>query len=149
MLGVVHVDLIVRDMEVSRPFYERLGFSVVEDATVQGAAVEFYSKGAAESMRLVMLEPAGGISGGAMIELMEFTTESGRDFPVAYGAESPSIRNFTMMVDDLDATLDTLAKAGVKPASRIIRMRLPKLGSSRIVFVHDPDGNLIELVDRR
>ena len=149
MAGVIHVDLMVKDMAASLRFYETLGFSVIEDAVIQGAAVAFYSNGAADEMRLVMLQPPGGIGLGAMVELMELRMPEGESAPVASGGapSAPSIRNFTIAVADIDACLAKLATIDVKPASRMIRMQLPQLGNNRIVFVRDPDGNLVELVD--
>lgn len=149
MAGVIHVDLMVNDMTASLRFYEALGFSVIEDAVVQGAAVAFYSNGAADEMRLVMLKPPGGLGLGAMVELMELRMPEGEAATVTAreSEPAPSIRNFTIAVDDVDACLAKLATIDVKPASRTIRMQLPKLGNNRIVFVRDPDGNLVELVD--
>jgi len=150
-MSVIHVDLVVKDMSASLRFYELLGFAIIEDAVIQGAAVAFYSNGAAESMRLVMLQPPGGAGFGAMVELIELRMPAGESVPVAPSdaSSAPSIRNFTIAVGDIDAALAKLATVDAKPVSRVIRMQLPKLGNSRIVFVPDPDGNLVELVDAR
>ncbi len=154
---VVHTDLIVRDMDASLAFYtEQLGFVVAEDTIVEGAAPAFYSAGTAKSMRLVMLQSSSlALQYASMIELLELrpkdeprskegprSTVRGR---VKDGA--PSIRNLAFAVRDLEATLEELKQWGTLPVSEIIPIDLPKLGKSKIVFIQDPDDNLIELIE--
>ena len=153
MTTLVHVDLQVRDMQRSIKFYtEQLGYAVVEDAVVENGPAEFYAPGA-KSMRLVFLRPLSRALFGSMVELMEFRSQDGRILPPAGANDgarsSASMRNLSFLVDSLDSTLAQLAAAGIKPLSDIYTVELPRLGRSRIVFIHDPDANLIELIESR
>jgi catechol 2,3-dioxygenase-like lactoylglutathione lyase family enzyme len=151
MAALVHVDLVVRDLKRSMKFYVDLfGCTVVEDAVLTGAVVDFYSRGKAASMRIVLLKVMPSmLMMGMMIELMEFTPKVASEPVVirdASEAPLPSILNLTFLVDDIAAVLE---KSGAKPISPVIEISLPKSGDARLVFIRDPDGNLIELAERR
>lgn len=151
MASLIHVDLLVRDMDASLAFYEHLGCTIAEDAVVRGPVVDFYSEGRADSMRLVMLDLPGARALAARIELMDCRTRDGRSLFTESSDRhaSPGIRNFAILVPDVEDVLERLADIGVAPASSVMAIDLPRLGESRIAFVRDPDGNLLELVDTK
>jgi catechol 2,3-dioxygenase-like lactoylglutathione lyase family enzyme len=136
--ALLHADLLVRDLERSLQFYVGLlGCTVVDQAELEGAVPAFYSHGAARRMRLVMLQVSSG-PWGAMLELMQLESPGA---PAAGGA------HVTFLVADLDAACVRLAEGGVLLAGPVERVDLPRLGSSRIAFVHDPDGHVVELIE--
>ncbi|HVY49280.1 MAG TPA: VOC family protein [Minicystis sp.] len=152
MVTLVHVDLVVRDLEASLRFYrDRLGCTLVEEGEVTGAVPAFYSGGRSSSMHLVLLKASPAMF-GVMVELMAFAPgAAGEPLDVRYGSVGsvPSIYNLTFLVDDLDAFVARLEAEGVAPASPPMEVALPKSGATRIQFIRDPDGNLLELVDKR
>src|SRR5262249_31325332 len=92
--------------------------------------------------------------------LMQFEPKpGGAPVEVAHGGPDriPSICNLTFLVDDLDATLAKLdayydgLPSDPKPqaASPPFDIDLPKSGRATIVFVRDPEGNLIEIAQRK
>ncbi len=136
--ALLHADLLVRDLERSLDFYVRvLGCTIVDRADLEGPVPAFYSGGAARRMRLVMLRASSG-PWGAMLELMQLDPPGA---PAAGGA------HVSFLVADLDAACARLTDAGVPLAAAAATVALPRLGSSRIAFVRDPDGHVVELVE--
>lgn len=144
---LLHVDLVVKSIERSLAFYvDLLGARVVEDTVVQGTLPQFYSGGAADSMRLVMLRlPCGRFQLGHMIELLELLPRDGATPDAANPGRAPAW-NLTLSVQNLDETVATLAGAGVELLVPPTVIELPKLGRARLILARDPDGNLVEIV---
>ena len=143
-MKLIHVDLVVRDMARALSFWvDGLGGKIVEETVLAGEAAEFVTSGRADAVRLIFI--ALPTEGGAesLIELME---PRWRD--AARPAEPPAdfTGNLTLWVGDLDATLVRLASRGVTPCSGLFEIELSRLGKSRMTFLRDPDGHLIELV---
>src|SRR5262249_6420330 len=94
------------------------------------------------------LEPAFG----AMIELVELRARPDASLPSRAGSANmmfPSIMNLALVVPNVDAELARLRSLGVEAASPVMQVDLPSRGATRIAFLHDPDDNLIELVERK
>ncbi|MDB4955285.1 MAG: non-ribosomal peptide synthetase/polyketide synthase [Myxococcales bacterium] len=143
---LAHVDLVVRNMERSLAFYVGcLGCSIAVDTQIDGPGADFYSGGTGSTMRLVLLQlNVGGKPFGGMIELLEPSGELAtppEPRPRGYG-----IRNFTIAVESLSASLAELSAKGVVPWRETI-VDLTQRGQGKIAFIADPDGNWIELVE--
>ena len=136
MIALLHADLVVRDLERALAFYVGLlGGTVADDAVLEGAVPALYTGGRSRRMRLVMVRLAPF---GAMLELMAFEP------PATPRAGDVHI---SLLADDLVATRDRLAAAGIELVGEVMAVSLPALGPSRIAFVRDPDGYLVELVE--
>jgi lactoylglutathione lyase len=66
-------------------------------------------------------------------------------FPYGRGDQAPTrfdtaINHFCFIVPDLDATAETLARAGIVPTRELATPE------GRVLFIHDPDGNMVELM---
>jgi catechol 2,3-dioxygenase-like lactoylglutathione lyase family enzyme len=153
MKQILHVDLLVANAERSLAFYvDALGCTVVEDAVVQIPSIAILTRGATDRVRLVLLRMPGTDATGVqpMIELMELQLSGGATVPVRFGsldAPLPSLWSFSLLVYDIDAVIGELANAGIATATPVDVVPLPRLGTCRMAFVRDPDGNLIEIVD--
>lgn len=66
-------------------------------------------------------------AGGQQVHLIE------GEVPAGHG------EHFALLVGDLDATIDELRDRGIKVSDSMT------IGTSLQAFLHDPDGNLIEL----
>jgi len=138
---ILHADFFVRSMDSALGFYcEKLGFSVVDDAMLRGAAARLLSNGRYNALRLILLK-VNDI--GAMLELVEFQLDSALSADAAIPRRKGWI---SILVDDLDELIDRLLTKALSPASQVLEVHLPKIGSSRIVFYTDPDDNGIEFV---
>jgi lactoylglutathione lyase len=72
---------------------------------------------------------------------LELTYNIGREEPYEIGT---GYGHIAVSVDDLDATLDGLAKLGIEPERAPYTVRE---GGSRLCFVRDPDDYRIELLE--
>jgi catechol 2,3-dioxygenase-like lactoylglutathione lyase family enzyme len=135
-----HVGMRVSDLERAAKFYEdAFGATRMCDAFgIDGELAEMVTvgpKGVA-----VKLLPMSFEQGGA-IELFEFTEP--RKPMVATHASEDNLMHYAIQVEDTDAALVRAEAAG---ATRIWPEVLP-MGKLRIVYVTDPDGNVIEILD--
>lgn len=128
-----HAGVSVSDLERSHAFYaDVLGFTTVEDA------FEFKEK----NLRGLVLVNATG----TRVELFcrEGSKPSGPHHPI----ESTSVQGwfqFAMRVPDIRHTYDSVVAAGATP---IFEPRTAPDGVSLVAFVGDPDGNLVEFLQR-
>lgn len=137
---LIHVDMFVRSIENSLKFYvDGLGFSIVDDFDVSGSLVRYASKGVHEAYRIVLLQIRFG---SAMLELMEFIDGKNNDKSI-FGHTV-----FTILVPSLEQQLRELCKKGIYPSSEVFTVFTKKIGTSRIVFFEDPDGNLVEFLEK-
>lgn len=125
-----HVTLSVRDLSVAEGFYKGLGFEQV-----------YRWQDEAGSLQICHLR-----LGQALLELYCFRPEDEPELSVPPWASGfrLGLRHFGLQVDDLDRALDALHGAGMlmdKPS--------PVKGQTcnRYVFILDPDGNSIELLE--
>ena len=136
---VHHVGLQVSDIDRAGAFYvAALG------ARWMVMPLAFEGDGAVQAMghegvklRLAML----GL-GDAMLELFEFT---GDDVPAwARRPREGRLPHLAVHVEDTDAALERVEAAG----GQRIWPEVDRFGRARVVYVHDPDGNVVELLDK-
>jgi lactoylglutathione lyase len=125
-MDLIHTCYRVTDPDASLGFYEALGFEKRRELPIRDEAVNYFL----------------GIPGHDSPELeltYNFETpENGYDVGTGYG-------HIALTVDDLDATLTSLAAKGIEPERPPYSVRQ---GGSRICFVRDPDGYRVELIER-
>ena len=125
MSELIHTCYRVLDLERSVAFYEKLGFEERRRLPIREEAVNVFM----------------GLPGdGDRLELTyNFDTpEAGYEIGTGYG-------HIAVTVDDMDATLETLAREGIEPERPPYTVRE---GGSRLCFVRDPDGYRVELIER-
>ena len=140
VLRMTHIGVCVSDLERSLRFYrDGLGFRFRSEFHVQGEPSDTLLQLHDVDLHAVYLE-----RDGMRIELLHYTS------PVAVGAgtirpmNARGLTHLSLRVDDLEATLQELRAvgAGVLQGSRI---DIPGFEAAA-VFISDPDGTLIELV---
>jgi lactoylglutathione lyase len=123
----LHTMLRVTDPEQSRKFYEALGMELRRESPI-------IRNGELEATLYFLGFPG-------QEEELELTFNhdgSTYDLGTAYG-------HVAIGVDDLDATLASLAQQGIEPEKPPYQVRE---GGSWLCFVRDPDGYRIEIIDR-
>jgi catechol 2,3-dioxygenase-like lactoylglutathione lyase family enzyme len=138
-----HVAITVSDTERSLGFYcDLLGLEKVEQHPLEGDKIEKalgLSGARAQSTRL----SAPGTP-SILIDLMEFhAPETGKCIPPSGAVGST---HFCLAVDGLADVYETLTAKGVEFVSEPVTFELTE-GSVTVVFTHDPDGNVVELMD--
>ena len=127
MATFLHTMVRVTDPAPSRSFYEALGFTYSRDLDiVRNGELEatnyFFSLGDSKSV-------------------LELTyNHDGRTYELGTG-----YGHIALAVDDMQASLASLAQQGIEPEREPYRLRE---GGSLLCFVQDPDGYRIELIDR-
>jgi catechol 2,3-dioxygenase-like lactoylglutathione lyase family enzyme len=129
-----HVGISVADLEQARAWYCRaLGLAVENEFAVTGT-----------DLRGIMLRHPGGYR----IELLHRPGSAPGiepDSPLA-AAGTRGYGHFCLCVDDVDAEFGRLIAAGA--TARMPPSPSPRAGA-RVAFLADPEGNLIELLDRK
>jgi glyoxylase I family protein len=136
-----HLGICVTSLAASVPFYrDLLGFRALTQVEVRGADADKLLGLEGVDQTTVFLE-----RDGIRLALFEFRSP----LPVATrqprAMNQPGMAAIMLRVDDLDATLAAMRQASVTVLDGT-RTDYPAYGS-RLVFVTDPDGTLIELVE--
>jgi catechol 2,3-dioxygenase-like lactoylglutathione lyase family enzyme len=129
-----HVALSVSDMEVATRFYgDVLGFRRQEHA---------FTLPAHDIRGLILLNAQG-----VRIELFHRAgSKPGRAGHPTEGALTQGYFQFALSVSDLAVTFERVVAAGAKP---VLTPRIAPDGFTLFAFIGDPDGNLVELLQRR
>jgi lactoylglutathione lyase len=124
MTAFLYTMVRITDPERSRAFYEALGFTLARD-------MDIVRNGELEATNYFF-------SVGDQENVLELTfNHDGRSYELGTG-----YGHIAVGVDDLDGTLARLAQQGIEPERPPYSVRE---GGSRLCFVGDPDGNLVEL----
>jgi lactoylglutathione lyase len=119
----LHTCYRIGDIDGSVVFYEQLGFEEVRRMPIGDEAINVFMALPGEDPRL------------------ELTYNHGVDsYDLGTG-----YNHIAILVDDLDATLERLAAAGIEPEKPPYRPG-GRTEGHRIAFVRDPDGYRIEIV---
>lgn len=141
VLRFSHVGLCVRDLERARRFYVAgLGFRELSRLHVSGDGPSTLLELPRVGLDAVYLE-----RDGFRLELLHYASPGSESGAVVRGMNAAGLTHLSLAVADLDATLAQLAALGARPlAPTRIESREH---ASRAIFVLDPDGTRIELVE--
>ena len=133
-----HQGLMVEDIDRAVRFYTEAfdGRPLTLPVALEGSAAETVMAGppgTRYSMCLIRL-------GSATVELFSFL---GDVRPAWARAPEGRLPHFGLQVDDVDAALERVESCG---GARVFP-RVERWGRARVVYVADPDGNVIELLD--
>jgi lactoylglutathione lyase len=122
-MELIHTCYRITDIDRSVQFYEALGFEERRRLPIRDEAMNVYL----------------GLPGdGDRLELTYNFGVDAYELGTAYG-------HIAVSVDDIDQTLEELAKQGITPERPPYTV---SEGGSRLCFVRDPDGYRIELIGR-
>ncbi len=143
-MGLDHVSVTVGDLDRSLAFYHRLlGLPILgkgEEKSSAGASVT--GLGGAH-YRYADLD----LGSGQILELLQYLSPVGS--PLTQRVYDPGSGHLALRVDDLSAVLHRLAQAGIVARSEPIELQEPAWWrGAKCVYVADPDGVTIELVER-
>ena len=129
MFQITHLDhlvLRVSDLQATMRFY----------IDVLGCPVEKIQ----ENLGLYQLR-----AGSALIDLVPIDGELGRKGGAAPGKEARNLDHFCLRVEpyDADAIIAHLKRHGVEPGP--VTSRYGAEGQGPSIYVHDPEGNVVEL----
>lgn len=140
LLRLTHIGICVSDWERSLRFYrDLLGFQYLSELQIGGEPTDTLLRLKNVELRAIYLE-----RDGTRIELLHYTAPA----PCGDGRPRPmnqlGLTHLSVRVDDLAATVDSLQQAGVTILDAT-HIDIPAFAAAAI-FIADPDGTLIELV---
>jgi catechol 2,3-dioxygenase-like lactoylglutathione lyase family enzyme len=145
VLGLDHVSVTVADLERSVRFYhELLGIPILGTGTEESPSVTAVAGAGPARFRYADLD----LASGQILELLQYLSPKGT--PSSHNVYDPGSGHLAVRVDHLDQMLDRLKVAGVRARSEPVELDEPAWwAGARVVYVIDPDGVTVELVERR
>ena len=144
--AVAHIGFTVSDMDRSISFYrDTLGLDFLGEMKMEGPETEALFQRRGCSARVAYLCPKNNHN-VPPVELIQFL-----DQPAVSGTPSlfqTSISEFCFTTDDIDCDYETLKNRGVVFLSepQTFDSTAYGFGKSRAVYLKDPDGNILELI---
>lgn len=140
--GCEHIGMQVRDVERSARFYrEALGFRLRSRFSMSEAYVQRVVGYPGVTLEIATLRIPGT---EVELELLEYRGVEGT--PVDPATGNPGTMHFSVFVDDLDGMYERLAADGVEFVSPVQTSVTGPLEGGRVVYMKDPDGIRVELV---
>lgn len=142
--GVLHVTIVTHDLPRLETFYrETFGAAVVQRLHL--ASPEF---GAGTGVPGARAETVHLSLGGSPV-VLEITQYREGDARPPDGADVPGLRHVALAVPDMEVAMRQVRELGVAVlGGGPVQMRSPgRVRGIAFVYVLDPDGNIVELVD--
>jgi len=139
-LRLTHIGICVSDWERSLRFYrDVLGFTYRSELQVGGEPTDTLLQLENVTLRAIYLE-----RDGTRIELLHYAAPGHRGDGAPRPMNQLGLTHLSLRVDNLSATMEALQHGGVHILDRT-HIDIPAFGAAAI-FITDPDGTLIELV---
>src|SRR6266705_5238416 len=136
-----HTGVTVSNLERSLAFWrDVLGFELSHTAHQKGELAQEITGVKGAEIKLAVLKAPGGHK----IELLEYLAPADRKRANLQPCDVGSV-HVALVVDDLDAVLNTIAASGWKAAGKPQTLTTGPNAGKRVVYVRDPDGTTIEL----
>lgn len=142
--GIDHAGISVASLEAALGFYrDLLGLRVTGEGEDSGPELAAITGLSGVRMRYAELD----LGAGQLLEVIEFRSPDGSR--LAQGPPDPGATHVALRVDDVDAVYSRLVAAGVPAPGRPTTITAPgPWNGARCVYVEDPDGRTVELVQR-
>jgi glyoxylase I family protein len=140
VLRMTHVGICVSDIDRSVRFYrDLLGFTYRSELRVQGEPSDTLLRLRGVDLQAIYLE-----RDGTRIELLHYASPGPIGDGTARAMNARGLTHLSLRVDNFTATLATLRAGGARVLDETL-IDIPDFGAAA-VFIADPDGTLIELV---
>jgi catechol 2,3-dioxygenase-like lactoylglutathione lyase family enzyme len=137
-----HTGITVSDLERSLNFWQNvLGFEFSHRAHQSGKMAEQITGVKGAELKLAVLKAPEGHK----IELLEYPAPLDRKHIPLRPCDIGSV-HVALVVDNLDAILNTIAASGWKAAGEPQTLTVGPNAGKRVVYVRDPDGTTIEFM---
>lgn len=139
-----HTNIIAEDWKRLSEFYRSVfGCTVVPPERDQSGEWLDRSTGLKDAhLRGVHLRLPGLGPDGPTLEIYQYTRLEPR---LAPAANRVGLGHLAFAVDDVSETHDAVLAAGGRSLGEIVTREIPELGTITVVYVTDPEGNIIEL----
>jgi catechol 2,3-dioxygenase-like lactoylglutathione lyase family enzyme len=147
-LGIDHTAIVVGDTEASLKFYrDALGMRVAGESENYGTEQEHLNNVFGARLRITSMRAPGG---GPGIEFLEYLTpRNGRPIPVDQRANDLSHWQTRLLVARAEAAAQSLLSRRYSfVSSGVVSVDRQQFGFARGFLVRDPDGHVMQLVQR-
>ncbi|GAB4330720.1 MAG: hypothetical protein Kow0099_01450 [Candidatus Abyssubacteria bacterium] len=140
----VHVNLVAKDWKKLAAFYEDVfGCTIVPpERDLSGTWLEKVTGIAGARIRGAHFRLPGCGGDGPTLEIFQYSPE-GEAEPAA--ANRPGFAHIAFAVENVKAARDVVLAAGGKDFGELVSTETPGVGTLTVVYVTDPEGNIIEL----
>ena len=143
ILAADHTGITVSNLEQSLAFWHNLvGFELSHTAHQTGELAREITGVAGAELKLAVLKAPGGHK----IELLEYLAPPDRTKHADLRPCDVGSVHVALTVNDLDAVLQRIAASGWKTAGTPQTLTTGPNAGKRVVYVRDPDGTTIELM---
>jgi len=144
IIAADHTGITVSNLEQSLAFWrDVLGFELSHTAHQTGELAREITGVADAEIKLAVLRAPGGHK----IELLEYLAPPDRKRRVGLRPCDVGSVHVALLVDDLDAVLESIAASGWKAAGKPQTLTTGPNARKRVVYVRDPDGTTIEFME--
>jgi catechol 2,3-dioxygenase-like lactoylglutathione lyase family enzyme len=136
----VHTGIVVEDLPRMVEFFTALGLDCGKAFTVQGPWLDRILNLPDARVEVVMVSLPDGTD---TLEIVKFHAPAGGEGPAAEPAPANrlGIRHVAYLVEELDAVLERMARAGWGPVGEVIDYE----GQFLLVYLRGPEGLIVEL----
>ena len=144
IIAADHTGITVSNLERSLAFWrDVLGFELSHTAHQTGEMAKEITGVAGAEIKLAVVKAHSGHK----IELLEYLAPPDRKQHVNLRPCDVGSVHVALLVNDLDAVLETIAASGWKAAGTPQTLTVGPNAGKRVVYVRDPDGTTIEFME--
>ncbi|HSB73153.1 MAG TPA: VOC family protein [Candidatus Methylomirabilis sp.] len=140
----VHTNLVAQDWRRLAAFYEAVfGCTPIPpERDLVGQWLDAVTGVAQARILGVHLRLPGYGTGGPTLEIFQYDREMERP---ATAVNRPGFGHIAFAVENVEAARDAVLAAGGRAVGALVSARIPSAGTITVVYVTDPEGNVIEL----
>jgi catechol 2,3-dioxygenase-like lactoylglutathione lyase family enzyme len=137
-----HACYTVSDVDRSLPFYrDLLGLELLRDKVREGEIYDRLTGYPNAKLRVAVLEDAGGF----LVELVQYLEPKSDATPLRLC--DPGAGHLSYCIDDLRGAYERFMAAGARTESPPLDLWRDGQLEGRVLYLYDPDGNIIELFE--
>ena len=139
-----HTNLVARDWKRLARFYEEVFgcVPVPPERNARGAWADRVTGLKDVHVRGMHLRLPGGGDGGPTLEIFEYAAPADGPAPAV---NRPGFAHLAFEVEDVDAARETVRAAGGRDYAERVSVDIPGAGTITLIYVADPEGNILEL----
>ncbi|MFC2035858.1 VOC family protein [Chloroflexota bacterium] len=140
----VHTNVIAQDWNKLTQFYQQVFgcIPVSPSRYMAGQWIEDATGVPSAEIRGIHLRLPGHGDNGPTLEILQY---SNQETPMKPAANRPGFQHIAFSVDDVEAAQDAVITAGGEMLGKIASSDIPTIGNVMLVYLTDPEGNIIEL----
>ncbi len=140
----VHTNVVARDWRQLADFYQRVFgcAAVLPERHITGREIELATGVPGAEIDGVHLRLPDYGDSGPTLEIFQYNRKASGQRPAI---NRPGLAHIAFAVDKVEAARDAVIAAGGGTVGAVVSLDVPNAGRVTFAYVHDPEGNIIEL----